>query len=316
LRIKRISLNHAVELAREEDISKRLEILTRVLSFSWSVRDLKQYQVRSYSPVGYVGVLGDVELCPGHLRRVCVEKSRTDDEMKRSGFRPGAIEQEVAAHRDQESCEECEYFRGLTEDWFVQCAFDQSKLLAGIRSLVDMCRVNTAVDNDYPILREHRTKSWSRLVKPPSKGVTLIGLQHLKVGLFGYFQDELDAMNEDIAKSNKVLQELQERFEVAEASEDKASALTEFIAIARYAGELQNSWAERTIRAERAAGQILMDMRNQHGQKAYQVLNPIVRIAEEKMWRREDEGEGQQVDDIFSKVIQDFDAILQRLKRQ
>jgi hypothetical protein len=92
--------------------------------------------------------------------------------------------------------------------------------------------------------------------------------------------------------------------------------LTEFIAIARYAGELQNSWAERTIRAERAAGQILMDMRNQHGQKAYQVLNPIVRIAEEKMWRREDEGEGQQVDDIFSKVIQDFDAILQRLKRQ
>ena len=156
LRAKRISLNHAVELAREKDISKRLEILTHVITYSWSFRDLKHYEATGQSPVGYFGTIGDIGLCPYRLCRVGIEKKRIEDELKKLGWGPAPIKQELEDKTP--NCEECPYFRGLTSDWFVQCAFDQSKLLPGIKKLVDWSSAAGAVDNAYPVLEEYRLK--------------------------------------------------------------------------------------------------------------------------------------------------------------
>ena len=68
-----ITLNHAVELARL-DVSKRLENLSRVLSWSMSVRDLKNWLKGGESPILYLPITSWIDLCPKHLRFISVEK--------------------------------------------------------------------------------------------------------------------------------------------------------------------------------------------------------------------------------------------------
>ena len=51
-----ITLNHAVELARYSDVSKRLETLIEVLSKKWSVRALKQWMAGGPGPTIWVPI--------------------------------------------------------------------------------------------------------------------------------------------------------------------------------------------------------------------------------------------------------------------
>jgi ParB/RepB/Spo0J family partition protein len=63
-----ITLNHTVELARIEDVSKRLEALTGVLSCKWSVRDLKRWITERESPIFYAPLNGWIDLCPKSMK--------------------------------------------------------------------------------------------------------------------------------------------------------------------------------------------------------------------------------------------------------
>ncbi len=274
LRAKRISLNHAVELAREKDISKRLEILTRALTYSWSFRDLKHYEATGQSPVGSFGTMGDIGLCPHHLCRVGIEKKRTEEELKKAGWGPGPIKAELEDKTP--NCEECPHFRGLTSDWFVQCAFDQSKLLPGIKKLVDWGSAAAAVDNAYPVLEEYRLKRWSHLVKTQAVNITLIGLRHLTVGGFmGYYQSEADAFDDALAKTNTLLNSMRKRLDEVDAIEDKSKAMAEFKLLSRCAGELQNAWAEKHLRASRKVGQLLNEWRQNYGRNITRYFVPL-----------------------------------------
>jgi len=82
---KLITLNHAVELMRIKDFSKRLETLKMVIAWRWSVRDLKRWIKNKISPVMYFPTTGWwIKLCPKTLR--------------------------IAPQRE---CQKCEYHRGI-----------------------------------------------------------------------------------------------------------------------------------------------------------------------------------------------------------
>lgn len=161
-----ITINHAVELARYTDVSKRLETLMKVLSHKFSVRDLKRWMGQGSGPTVWVPLLGWIELCPKFLTMVQIEKAESAEEMAKRGLHPRVIEQNVKnqqAHR-LESCEECEYFRGLNEDWQVGCEYDVSQLTPGLRKLVEISRGKGRGERNID-MDPYRKERWGRLVR-------------------------------------------------------------------------------------------------------------------------------------------------------
>jgi len=71
-----ITLNHAVELARYDDFSKRLEILRDVISHQASVRQLRSLKAEGRWGPFTVGVNGWVEICPKVMHLVVIEECR------------------------------------------------------------------------------------------------------------------------------------------------------------------------------------------------------------------------------------------------
>lgn len=71
-----ITLNHAVELARYDDFSKRLEILRGVISHQASVRQLRSLKAEGRWGPFTVGVNGWVEICPKVMHLVVIEECR------------------------------------------------------------------------------------------------------------------------------------------------------------------------------------------------------------------------------------------------
>jgi len=137
-----ITINHAVELARYSDVSKLLETLIKVLSHKFSVRDLKRWMGQGSGPTVWVPLLGWIELCPKLMTMVQIEKHESAEEMAKRGLHPRVIEQNLKiqqAHK-MESCEECEYFQGLNEDWWVGCEYDVGQLMPGLRKLVEISK--------------------------------------------------------------------------------------------------------------------------------------------------------------------------------
>lgn len=58
-----------------------------------------------------------------------------------------------------ESCEECEYFRGLTEDWRVGREYDVGQLTPGLKKLVEISRS-----------KERETQIWTRIARKGGVG--------------------------------------------------------------------------------------------------------------------------------------------------
>ena len=94
--------------------------------------------------------------------------------MAKRGLHPRVIEQNLKnqqAHK-MESCKECEYFRGLTEDWRVGREYDVGQLTPGLKKLVEISRSkergerNTDIDT-YPKER------WGRLVRKEVEELTV-----------------------------------------------------------------------------------------------------------------------------------------------
>lgn len=71
-----ITLNHAVELARYDDFSKRLEILRSAISHQASVRQLRGLKAEGRWGSFTVGVNGWVEICPKVMHLVVIEECR------------------------------------------------------------------------------------------------------------------------------------------------------------------------------------------------------------------------------------------------
>lgn len=63
-----------------------------------------------------------------------------------------------------ESCEECEYFQGLNEDWQVGCEYDVSQLTSGLKKLVETSRGKDGGERntDMDVYRKER---WRRLMR-------------------------------------------------------------------------------------------------------------------------------------------------------
>lgn len=160
-----ITLNHAVELARYTDVSKRLETLIKVLSHKFSVRDLKRWMGGS-GPTVWVPLLGWIELCPKFLSMVPIGKDESAEEMAKRGLHPRVIEQNLKsqqAHK-MESCEECEYFQGLNDDWQVGCEYDVSQLTPGVKKLVEISRGKGRGERNTD-MDPYRKERWGRLVR-------------------------------------------------------------------------------------------------------------------------------------------------------
>ena len=76
----------------------------------------------------------------------------------------------------------------------------------------------------------------------------------------GYYQSEADAFDDALAKTNTLLNSMRKRLDEVDAIEDKSKAMAEFKLLSRCAGELQNAWAEKHLRASRKVGQLLERM--------------------------------------------------------
>ena len=125
------------------------------------------------------------------------------------------------------------------------------------------------------------------MVKTQAANITLIGLRHLKIGLKGYYQNEADAFDDALAKTNTLLNSMRKRLDSIDAIEDKSKVLVEFKLLSRCAGELQNAWAEKHLRASRKVGQLLNEWRQNYGPEYYQILSTALRINEELTWRED-----------------------------
>jgi hypothetical protein len=169
-----ITLNHAVELARYDNFSKRLETLIEVLSWKMSVRGLKQWIGEDTSPVIWVPPLGWIELCPKLLAMVQIEKAESAEDMARRGFGPQAIKEQLAHQHD--SCEECEYFGGVRapdggdEYWRVECGYDVSQLTPGLRKLIEISRGKSRAERNTD-MDSHRKERWGRLIRKEVEGL-------------------------------------------------------------------------------------------------------------------------------------------------
>jgi len=90
---KLITLNHAVELARYDDFSKRLEILKDVISHQASVQQLRRLKAEGRWGPFTVGVNGWVEICPKVMHLIVIEECREcsyyKGEVKRRKQEPG-----------------------------------------------------------------------------------------------------------------------------------------------------------------------------------------------------------------------------------
>ena len=71
-----ITLNHAVELARIEEVSKRLENLRTVIGQKWSVRDLKTWILEGRSPTYMASLNGWIDLCPKSMKTEALDNCR------------------------------------------------------------------------------------------------------------------------------------------------------------------------------------------------------------------------------------------------
>jgi ParB/RepB/Spo0J family partition protein len=71
-----ITLNHAVELARIQDVSKRLETLQHVVAWKWSVKDLRMWLTNHSSPIMSVWLAGWIPLCPKNMKATGLEECR------------------------------------------------------------------------------------------------------------------------------------------------------------------------------------------------------------------------------------------------
>lgn len=78
-----ITVNHAVELARIKDISKRLETLRDVVAWKWSVRDLKTWIKEGRGPVMKLWLTGWVPLCPKTMKAEGLETCKKCEYHKR-----------------------------------------------------------------------------------------------------------------------------------------------------------------------------------------------------------------------------------------
>jgi len=106
LRRRLISVNHAVELARCDDFSKRLENLRRVVSFQLSVREMK---ARSFTRK--LALKGWVSVCPSTMRMVPLFE-----------------------------CEKCKHFRGLTgeDNKSVVCEYELEQFPVALHPLFEL----------------------------------------------------------------------------------------------------------------------------------------------------------------------------------
>jgi len=172
-----ITLNHAVELARYDDFSKRLETLVRVLSEKWSVRALKQWMAGGTGPIVWVPILGWVELCPKCFTMVQIERNEDAEEMAKRGLHPRVIEQnlKIQQARKLDCCEDCEYFQGLNEDWQVRCEYDVGQLTLGLGKLVEISRVKHRGERNTD-MEPYRKERWGRLVRNEVKEVKARGV--------------------------------------------------------------------------------------------------------------------------------------------
>ena len=88
-----ITLNHAVELARYDDFSKRLEILRSVISHQASVRQLRRLKAEGGWGPFTLYLDGWVDICPRVMRMVglleCRECNYFEGEVKRQKQEPG-----------------------------------------------------------------------------------------------------------------------------------------------------------------------------------------------------------------------------------
>jgi len=173
-----ITLNHAVELARYTDVSKRLETLIMVLSRKWSVRVLKQWMAGGPGS-GCAPTLGWIELCPNFLTMVKIDKAPSAKEMAKRGLGPQAIKQQLAHQHD--SCDECDYFDGLTIHWHVRCKYDINKLDPGLRQLLQLARLKGLLLHFNPEVNEWRRREWEKFINKNGQGnITLMGLFSLR----------------------------------------------------------------------------------------------------------------------------------------
>jgi len=285
-----ITLNHAVELARIADISKRLETLIDVLSNKWSVRELKQSMMKE--PVrAFSGTLGNVELCPQHLTATFVDKLESEEEMKARGLGAGAVKQAFVLRADNHNCEECQNFRGLTQDWFVQCAFSLDSLTAGIRHIVEMSQDEGWALHSNPENETCRIKWWQPLVKPPQDGVILMPLSSLRcipaicdkgdspldwLRTIGGFAHSVSDFNREITQTKVYLDGLKKRLDALDGAQG-AEAIKEFKFLHDESLALQNYWAEKTIEAARELGKCLNEIRDKWGPSVYQVFTTYLR---------------------------------------
>lgn len=74
-----ITPNHAVELARYDDFSKRLEMLRDVISYQASVQQLRRLKAEGRWGPFVVGANGWVRICPKAMHLVVMEECKKCD---------------------------------------------------------------------------------------------------------------------------------------------------------------------------------------------------------------------------------------------
>ncbi len=100
------------------------------------------------------------------MTMVQIEKDEGAEEMAKRGLHLRVIEQNLKnqqAHK-MESCEECEYFQGLNEDWQVRCEYDVRQLTPGLRKLVEISRGKDRGERNMD-MDPYRKERWGRLVR-------------------------------------------------------------------------------------------------------------------------------------------------------
>lgn len=114
-----ITLNHAVELTRYADVSKRLEILRDVISHQASVRQLRRLKAEGRWGPFTVGVNGWVEICPKVMHLVVIEECRECS----------YFEREVKRQKQESGI----WHTSDTES--IHCAWDWGQIPASLRPL-------------------------------------------------------------------------------------------------------------------------------------------------------------------------------------
>lgn len=114
-----ITVYHGLQLARIEDVSRRLETLEIVISDEYSVRDLKRWIEQKRGPKRYAPLKGWISICPKVMKKMALYDCEKCEFFQRYG--------EIIREAD-------EYYREPLRK--VSCAFDLKTIPDDIREFI------------------------------------------------------------------------------------------------------------------------------------------------------------------------------------